>query len=112
MMAKPNIVMKGKQLYTENRGGDWEERKTTIKDVSKNIYKPSFSLPAKESDLTKEIKKKKKPPESKEESKRPPSKVKARNESANKDKTPRKDSMAKDKKIYSKPNMSSKASLQ
>jgi hypothetical protein len=49
MMAKPRYSNKGPKMYSNaNRGGDYEERKTTVINVSKNIYKPSFNMPAKD----------------------------------------------------------------
>ena len=46
--------------YSTNRNNDYEERKTTVTNTSKNIYKPSFNLPQKEtySEPVKEPKKK------------------------------------------------------
>ena len=49
MMAKPKYLNKGNKMYTNgNKGGDYEERKTTVINTSKNIYKPSFNMPAKD----------------------------------------------------------------
>jgi hypothetical protein len=49
MMAKPKYKKKGNKMYSNaNKGGDYEERKTTVINTSKNIYKPSFNMPAKE----------------------------------------------------------------
>ena len=38
--------VKKKKTRAASRG--FEERKTTVRNMSKNIYKPSFNLPAKE----------------------------------------------------------------
>ena len=46
--------------FKNNLNNDYEERKTTVTNTSKNIYKPSFNLPQKDnySEPTKESKKK------------------------------------------------------
>jgi hypothetical protein len=46
--------------FKNNLKNDYEERKTTVTNTSKNIYKPSFNLPQKDnySEPTKESKKK------------------------------------------------------
>ena len=46
--------------FKNNLNNDYEERKTTVTNTSKNIYKPSFNLPQKDNYLepTKESKKK------------------------------------------------------
>ena len=52
MMSKvPNYPKKGdsKRVKTNVNKEDYEDHKTTITNTSKNIYKPSFNLPAKES---------------------------------------------------------------
>ena len=58
-LAAANAAMMAKQTYTtttkvqklsqsSTKGGEYEERKTTVINTSKNIYKPSFNLPQKE----------------------------------------------------------------
>lgn len=117
MMAKPKIVGKGTMLYSDsNRGGEYEERKTTVINVSKNIYKPSFNLPTKDLQPAKDQKTKQsaKTAKIKDETRPPKTTLKPSvPEKAEVKKSERRNDSAAGKKseakIYSKPNVSSRS---
>jgi hypothetical protein len=106
MMAKSKIgAGKGTMLYADShRGGEYEERKTTVINVSKNIYKPSFNLPPKDDQFSNPARSVKQAAKTKAADKTP-----IRQSDKQPERVASKTGLRSDKneKIYSKPNLSS-----